>query len=66
MGIIVLSFSNGPSGFLRIPFAPPAIQDAHVENTVYCAFIPDVPQASSGRLGVLSHTSAPCTRSLAI
>ena len=38
MFFIILSFSDGPTGFLRVPFAPPTIQYAYVENTVYCGF----------------------------
>jgi hypothetical protein len=28
----------------------------------WAAFMPDVPDASSGRRGLLSHVSTPCTR----
>ena len=59
-----------PACALYVTLVPPSVLDGEVEHAVHLrflagAFSPDVPEASSGRVGVFSQISTPEMRRLA-
>jgi len=51
--------SDCPTVFAVVTFAPPTVQYAEVDYSVYSHFCPLVPLASRGLLGLLSQISTP-------
>ena len=57
-----LAVADGPAVVAVVALVPPAIEDADVQDAVLGRLHADVPDASSGRRGLLSQTSTPWTR----
>ena len=59
VGHVARAVADGEAVGAVVGFRPPAVENRQVQAAVEHVFWPLVPEASSGRRGLLSHTSTP-------